>query len=388
MSLANNFISFHDLTPEIIFLWASPSIYEVLGYDQDEIVGMSAVALIVPEDVPDTREIYDDNVKNHLVATQVVNKLRRKDGIAVHFLHVFSTCYDFLVNCSTVLNSDTYTYQQTKAHSTMARTLGSKKKEFDLMKRYHQAFADNRWKKPEAEVRVCLLLNRFTRNLIIMYASTLSDTVLHVDPDELTGKPFLLYIRADDLAPFVEQMDVVKGTTAIVSSRFWFQSPNCRREIPCEAIFIGLADGISAIIRRCKPFIRKHCIESSERYQTSHDTTLSPSGYSRSYESVQSRESFTSPVSSRSTPPSNDECGFAIWNSARNAPRHGLNQIKILELDDNPEDDNEIASVVPGFKELILQDYIENDDETNEINLEDMAVKARDYDDFELDNDM
>ena len=106
----------------------------------------------------------------------------------------------------------------------------------------------------EPEARVCLIMNRFTRSLTVMYASSACEKVFHLDPDDLTGKPILLYIRADDLAPFVEQVNFIKSSSAISQMRFWFQSPNWSREIPCEAIVFGSADGIVAVIRRCRPF--------------------------------------------------------------------------------------------------------------------------------------
>ncbi|KAF9109499.1 hypothetical protein BGX27_007551 [Mortierella sp. AM989] len=423
MFRANNFISFHDLSPEIPFLWASPSIYDVLGYEPEEIIGMNAADMIYPDDITNSNDALKENIKNDLVASQLVNKLRRKDGRPAHLLHVFSTCYDFLVNCSTLLDPAAFAYQTLRAHSSaMTRIVGSKQEEYNRMKRHLEAFAanyaSNYWnsKVLEPEPRVCVILNRFTRNFVVMYASSGCEAVFQVDPDDFTGKPFLLFIRVDDLAPFVEQMDIVKGSTAIVSMRFWFQSPNCRREIPCEAIFMGAADGVLTVIRRCKPFIRKQFIESRERYEATHNSSWSSSVYSRSseysrsyesgrsYGSVQSRES--SPISSaptESTPSSYDEYGFATRNPGHNISRSGLNRIKIFELkDDNarpitgiPEDDpnlvkdSTVASMIPAFKELIIQDYSydEDDTETNEAILTGMMINTNHYSDFDVDED-
>ncbi|KAG0239193.1 hypothetical protein BGX31_002968 [Mortierella sp. GBA43] len=100
-----------------------------------------------------------------------------------------------------------------------------------------------------------------------MHASSACERVFHVDPDEITGKPVLLYIRSDDLASFVEQVDLVKSTTAVAQMRFWFQSPHWPHEIPCEAIIIGTTDGITAVVRRCKPFVRKHLLGSGEHFE-------------------------------------------------------------------------------------------------------------------------
>ncbi|KAF9105645.1 hypothetical protein BGX27_009514, partial [Mortierella sp. AM989] len=128
MVSATNFISFHDVSPEIRFLWASPSIYDVLGYEPEEIIGMNAADMILPEDVTNSNDAFKENVKNDLVATQLVNKLRRKDGRPAHLLHVFSACYDFLVNCSTLIDPAAYAYQTLRAHSSaMTRIVGSRK---------------------------------------------------------------------------------------------------------------------------------------------------------------------------------------------------------------------------------------------------------------------
>ncbi|KAI8357482.1 hypothetical protein B0O80DRAFT_289535 [Mortierella sp. GBAus27b] len=269
MLRSDNFISFHDLTPEARFLWASPTIYDVLGYDQDDLLGVPVYDIIFQEDIADGRTAHKENVINDLVATQLVCRYKRKDGSYVHTLAVFSVCYDFIVNCATLLDQSASAYVQLRAHSTvMTRMVGSRK-EFERVKRHHEAFVANSWNHQaiEPEARVCLILNRFTRNLVVMYASAGCEKVFNIDPDDLTGKPILLYIRADDLATFVEQVDIIKGSTVISQMRFWFQSPTRRREIPCEAIIFGASDGIVAVIRRCRPFVRKHLITGGDYYE-------------------------------------------------------------------------------------------------------------------------
>ncbi|KAF9352630.1 hypothetical protein BGX26_009587 [Mortierella sp. AD094] len=173
----------------------------------------------------------------------------------------------------------------------MTRVVGSKKQEFERLKRHQEAYAASYWNQLEPEARVCLILNRFTRNLIVMYASSACEKVFHVDPDDIAGKPLLLFIRADDFAQFVEH--------------------------------------------------------------SSHSTS----------------------ISSKSTPPKYDECGFTTWSHPRNAPRTALNKLKIFELNDEervrstdlPADDpnlvldSEVISMLPAFKEMIIQDYVDDD---------------------------
>lgn len=227
----------------------------------------------------------------------------------------------------------------------------------------------------EPEARVCLIINRFTRNLTVMYASSACERVFHVDPDQLTGKSILLYIRADDLASFVEQVGLIKTSTAISLLRFWFQSPNCPREIPCEAIMFGTADGIVSVVRRCRPFIRRHYLGSREQFE-------SASTRASSFSSCWERPYSSSPASSFSSSPPAPALADSICESKsssppRDLPLSALNRIRILELDDErskpmthlPEDDPTLLSEstanaqVPGFKEVILQDYFEDHDD-------------------------
>lgn len=93
-----------------------------------------------------------------------------------------------------------------------------------------------------------------------MYASPSCQLIFQVEPELMIGKPFLLFIRSDDLVSFVEQVDLAKSSNVVSHMRFWFQSPNCMDEIPCEAMLFGAADGMIAILRRCKPFVRKKLI--------------------------------------------------------------------------------------------------------------------------------
>ncbi|KAF9996207.1 hypothetical protein BGZ79_010080, partial [Entomortierella chlamydospora] len=202
------------------------------------------------------------------------------------------------------------------------------------------------------------------------------EKVLCVDPDDITGKPILLFIRSDDLMSFVEQMDVVKGTSSIVSMRFWFQSPNMPQEIPCEAVFIGGVDAVLAVIRRYKPFVRKYFIGSREQYcAENQDNSWSSGGWDRSFTS-----STGSPYSSTHGSNSHKK---NIWGSHHKVNRTTLNRIKIYELDDDekarplaciPDNDPNLVrdpavmSQLPEFRDMVFHRYDGDDDDDDDNN--------------------
>ncbi|KAG0302948.1 hypothetical protein BGZ98_007102 [Dissophora globulifera] len=245
--------------------------------------------------------------------------------------------------------------KQLSAHSaTMTRLVGSRKEEFERIKRHHEAFVANTWNMHgmEPEPRVCMILNRFSRNLIIMYASSACERIFHIDPDHIVGKPILLFIRADDLASFVEQMDMIKASTAITHMRFWFQSPKLRQEVPCESILYGSADGIVAVMRRCRPFVRKRFIESRDHYRIPAATAAAAnntksrsqtsSWTSASSPSLSSVSSAASSLSMSPLPPQQDYQHIVAagdTNKAssppRNVPMSKISRLQILDLDRN-----------------------------------------------------
>ncbi|KAI8349015.1 hypothetical protein B0O80DRAFT_417860, partial [Mortierella sp. GBAus27b] len=215
MAPTDSFIIFGGISQEGRILWISPSVYDILGFEPEELIGRPGYELISPDDHADLKEFRKEYFINDLIASQMVVRFKRKDGPPLSGAGVVSFCYDFTVAVITALDS---------AHSTtMNRRMGYKKE----VKRPHPTSSQlkNAWNHQalEPEARVCLIINRFTRNLIIMYASSACEKVFHVDPDEITGKPVLLYIRSDDMGPFVEQVDLIKSTAAVSQIRFWFQ---------------------------------------------------------------------------------------------------------------------------------------------------------------------
>ncbi|GJJ74010.1 hypothetical protein EMPS_06368 [Entomortierella parvispora] len=263
MFKVDNFISFHDLTPAANFLWASTSITFCLGYEPEDVVGVAAYDVIHPDDAAYVKVTHQENVLNEIVGTQLALRYKHKNGTWLPFMVFFSLCYDYIVSCATLIEQTDGTIRQLSTHSAaMTSLVGSQEEEFERIRRHHEAFYANTWNPNvlDPEPRVCMILNRFSRSLGIMYASPSCQLIFQVEPELMIGKPFLLYIRSDDLASFVEQVDLAKSTNVVTHMRFWFQSPNCMDEIPCEAMLFGAADGMIAILRRCKPFVRKRLI--------------------------------------------------------------------------------------------------------------------------------
>ncbi|KAG0225667.1 hypothetical protein BGX31_007568, partial [Mortierella sp. GBA43] len=231
--------------------------------------------------------------------------------------------------------------------------------EFERIHRHHQAFRENTWNSSslDLEPRICMLLNRFSRSLNIQYASPSCEIILNIDPEAIVGRSFLLFIRSDDLATFVEQVDLAKSSNVVTHMKFYFQSPNNPQEVPCEAMLFGAADAMIAIMRRCKPFIRTkpmitassdHYIgepistsfNSQGSYRNSDDRHLHPHGYSSRISASSCSTYPSSPTDSVSSAASSSASVYSNrpGNRSYMAPLRGItigsiNSIRNLDSD-------------------------------------------------------
>ncbi|KAF9169575.1 hypothetical protein BGX20_010130 [Mortierella sp. AD010] len=367
-----NFISFHDLTDKCNFLWSSYGVKDVLGYTAEEIVGMSPMEMILPDDKHHSEDALKENVMNDLVASQALTKFRHKNGQPVYCLVVFSMCYDMICSCTTMLTppSDGWHRPPFFPWGSMEIFPGVKKPVEKKM------FSRIPTQPIPLSLRPQVESAFFRHDSHGRNQNGACEKVLCVNPDDITGKPILLFIRSDDLKSFVEQMDIVKGTSSIVSMRFWFQSPNTPQEIPCEAVFIGGVDAVLVVIRRYKPFVRKYFIGSREQYcAENQDNSWSSGGWDRSF----------TPSTGSSYSSTHDSNSYKknTWGAHRKVNRTTLDQIKIYELDDGekarplaciPDNDptlvrdTTVMSQLPEFRDMVFHRCDDDDDDDDDNN--------------------
>ncbi|KAF9112823.1 hypothetical protein BGX30_007164, partial [Mortierella sp. GBA39] len=102
--MGKDFITIHDLTPEARTLWVSSSIIDCLGYTPEEFVQFTTYDILHPDDYEIASVAHRENVLNDMVASQLVLRLRTKEGSYVATTSIFSLCYDFIINCTTVID--------------------------------------------------------------------------------------------------------------------------------------------------------------------------------------------------------------------------------------------------------------------------------------------
>jgi hypothetical protein len=83
------------------------------------------------------------------------------------------------------------------------------------------------------EPRAALFLNRYTRSLTIMYATSGIEEIIGVSSEEMKGKSFYFCIQEECLGDVVRCLESAKGNDSIAYLRFRFRDP--RTEDPPES---------------------------------------------------------------------------------------------------------------------------------------------------------
>jgi hypothetical protein len=75
------------------------------------------------------------------------------------------------------------------------------------------------------EPRAALFLNRFTRTLTIMYATSGIEQVIGISSEDMKGRSFYYCIAENCLEDAVRCLESAKGNDSIAYLRFWFRDP-------------------------------------------------------------------------------------------------------------------------------------------------------------------
>ena len=77
----------------------------------------------------------------------------------------------------------------------------------------------------EREPRAALILNRFTRNLTVMFATNAVLSILGLRPDQVKNKSFYRCIQENCLPEALKCLESAKANDSIAYLRFWFRDP-------------------------------------------------------------------------------------------------------------------------------------------------------------------
>ncbi|KAK3324224.1 hypothetical protein B0T19DRAFT_402473 [Cercophora scortea] len=218
------FMTIHNVTPDANILFASDSIFDILGYQPDEVQGRSSFEYFHPDEVPFARSIHRRGVLLDKAAVLHYARIRAKDGRWVSCECCFTIVHDVLVACTSIYLRGTKSERRAINAPQIRRLFSSSPRD----PRYHMLeHLSPKFKMPptEREPRAALILNRFTRNLSIMFATNAVTSILGLRPDQIQDKAFYELIQENCLQNAIQCLESAKANESIAYLRFSFRNP-------------------------------------------------------------------------------------------------------------------------------------------------------------------
>ncbi|KAF2734580.1 hypothetical protein EJ04DRAFT_243426 [Polyplosphaeria fusca] len=228
------FITIHDLTDEAQILYCSDSVVDILGHTPDEVINKSSWDFFHPDEKMKAMKHHERGVSLDKAAVLAYCSIKNRDGNYVGCECCFSVVYDVMVCCTSIYRPGINSQQRAVDAPIVRHLFASSPKD----PRYHMLshLSSKFTLRPEEqthEPRAALFLNRFTRSLAIMYATSGIEQIIGIRGDELRGRSFYYCIAQNCLDGAVRCLESAKGNDSIAYLRFFFRDP--RQDDPPEA---------------------------------------------------------------------------------------------------------------------------------------------------------
>ncbi|KAG8953852.1 hypothetical protein FRC04_001482 [Tulasnella sp. 424] len=216
-------ITVQDISPQSRFTYASPSIVDVLGYEPEEIVGMSPFDIIHPEELATAGDAFYDALHLDRAATVGFLRFKHKDGT----YRAVRATWTVVTDC--VVSGIESTPDAPLAPSNLLRTATAQEVlvftpsalEKFSMQQWHNGSLRRTGKVPERpenapplnslpklSVRQALILDRFTIRSTILFCTN----SMILDASACSGRSFFDFISEQDEGLVRNWINNIKGS--------------------------------------------------------------------------------------------------------------------------------------------------------------------------------
>ncbi|KAF2002363.1 hypothetical protein P154DRAFT_147462 [Amniculicola lignicola CBS 123094] len=220
------FITILDLSPEAKILYSSDSIVDILGYTPEEVVNESVWSFFHPQELPFAKEQHARGVRLDKAAVLSYCQIRNREGQWIGCECCFSIVYNVLVCCTSIYRRG-QSSQKRAAEAPIVRKMFSsspKDPRYHMLSHLSSKFSLGDEDQTH-EPRAALFLNRFTRTLTIMYATSGIEQIIGISSEAMKGRSFYYCIKENCLEDAVRCLESAKGNDSIAYLRFFFRDP-------------------------------------------------------------------------------------------------------------------------------------------------------------------
>ncbi|KAL2356542.1 hypothetical protein BJ546DRAFT_522252 [Cryomyces antarcticus] len=224
--METTFITIHDLTPTARVLYSSDTIVDVLGYTPDEVINRSCWDFFHPEELPYAQHLHSRGLSLDKAAVLAYCQIKDRQGQWIGCECCFTIVYDVMIVCTSIYRRGEKSQKRALEAPIVRRMFSSSPKD----PRYHMlSHISAKFSQPTKaqthEPRAALFLNRFTRTLTIMYATSGLAEIVGISGEAMKGRSFYYCIAENCLQDAVKCLENAKGNDSIAYLRFWFRDP-------------------------------------------------------------------------------------------------------------------------------------------------------------------
>ncbi|CAN9106078.1 unnamed protein product [Alternaria alternata] len=220
------FITIHDLSDDAHILYSSDSIVDILGHTPDEVVNRSVWQFFHQDELPLARAHHSRGVRLDKAAVLSYCRLKNRQGEWVGCECCFSVVYDVLVCCTSIYRHGMQSQKRAVEAPIVRKLFASSPKDprYHMLSHLSSKFdlgPDDQTHEP----RAALFLNRFTRTLTVMYATSGIEQIIGISGEAMKGRSFYYCIAPNCLEDAVRCLESAKGNDSIAYMRFFFRDP-------------------------------------------------------------------------------------------------------------------------------------------------------------------
>ncbi|ORX93543.1 hypothetical protein K493DRAFT_353339 [Basidiobolus meristosporus CBS 931.73] len=218
--MASSFICILTHGTDARFVYLSPTFDQVIGHAGLELIGNS-VALLTPN-YDTVAPILDCLMELQTFGTIIYNNVKTRSGY-VTLETVFYCCEGLYVTTNRTISSGDFVRSNLLENIVMidnkeVRVRGCSEV-LHTKEDIFRALSQSTPPYPRKSPRVCLILDRFSEFLPIIYATESSEQVLGFKPSQLIGTSFFSYVDPDELYEVQEEfMDMKIGQFRTLTS--------------------------------------------------------------------------------------------------------------------------------------------------------------------------
>lgn len=259
--MKNNWIAIWDNTKEARLIYVSESITDHLGWEPQDIIGREGYDLFHPGDHNSLRKVHLANVYNEKMSSMVSYRIMAKDGSYVRIETILHYCHDALIGSNFLYDEESLDHK-IRANSVdevyvclpdgnlqLVGAWNDRQERLQDALDMETMFKNNQLVLSQ-ERRFCLILNRFSEALNIVFISKLATELVSLDTVKAIGTPLYDYISEKDAPLLKYQIDLAKQHDMVMRLRFdWLMDRERGLSEPVEAIASCTDDGIVMVFR-------------------------------------------------------------------------------------------------------------------------------------------